>query len=53
MDWRGEPPTGVTPVYLNAPLVVQWQTLVPMAGALDGSVGDVLDELFDEPRTSE
>ena len=48
VDWRGEQPTGVTPVYLSAPLRVQWQTLVPIAGALDGSVGDVLDTLDDQ-----
>lgn len=52
VDWRGEQRTGVTPVYLSAPLLVQWQTLMPISGALDGSVGDVLDTL-DDQRASE
>lgn len=52
VDWRDEQPMGVTPVYLSAPLQVQWQTLMPIAGALDGSVGDILD-MLDDQRASE
>lgn len=52
VDWRGEQRTGVTPVYLSAPLLVQWQTLMPISGALDGSVGAALDDL-DDQRASE
>ncbi len=48
---RCEQPTGVTLVYLSAPLRVQWQTLLPISGAVDGSVGDFLDDLdLDDPR---
>lgn len=35
VDWRGEQPTGVTPVYISRPLLIQWHALAPIIRALD------------------
>lgn len=51
--WLGEQPTGVTPVYLNRPLVVQWQTLAPIAKAIEGTVGHELANALASGRETE
>lgn len=53
VQWLGEQATGVTPVYIDRPLTVQWQALAPIAVVLTGRVREDLDTAMAEGRGNE
>jgi hypothetical protein len=53
IKWGEEQRTGETRVYISRPVLVQWQTLFPLAPAIDDCVGTALKEAMAQDRGKE